>query len=70
MTVYLWSVRLRSAGLLLKGQPALDLPRYMIGLAVLMGIMLLSLLCAHLLFRWGIRRQYRCKKRVKPDMVK
>lgn len=70
MTVYICSVKLRSAGLLLKGQPALDLPRYLIGLAVLMGIMLLSLLCAHLLFRWGINRHYQCKKRVKPGMVK
>lgn len=70
MTVYIWTFKLRSAGLLLKGQPALDLPRYLIGLAVLMGFMLVLLLCAHLLFRWGIRRQSRCEKRVKPGMVK
>jgi hypothetical protein len=56
--------------LLLKGQPALDFTRYLFGLALLMGIMLVSLLCAHLLFRWGINRQYRCKMPVKPDVAK
>jgi hypothetical protein len=64
------SVKLRSAGLLLKGQPALDFTRYLVGLALLMGIMLAALLCAHLLFRWGINRQYRGKKPVKPDVAK
>lgn len=48
----------------------MDLIRYLVGLAVLMSTMLLSLLCAHFLFRWGINRQYRCKRRVKPDVVK
>jgi hypothetical protein len=56
--------------LLLKGQPALDFTRYLVGLALLMGIMLAALLCAHLLFRWGINRQYRGKKPVKPDVAK
>jgi hypothetical protein len=67
--VYICSIKLRSAGLLLKGKPALDFTRYLVGLALLMGIMFLSLLCAHLLFRWGINRQYKCKKRVKPGVL-
>jgi hypothetical protein len=47
----------------------LDFTRYLIGLAALMGFMLLSLLCAHFLFQWGIHRQYRRKQPVQPGPV-
>jgi hypothetical protein len=53
----------------LKGKPALDFTRYLIGLAVLMGFMFVSLLCAHFFFRWGINRQYRRKKPVQSGPV-
>lgn len=53
----------------MKGKPALDFTRYLIGLAALMGFMLLSLLCAHFLFRWGINRQDRRKKPVHSGTV-
>ncbi|MDQ0864487.1 hypothetical protein QF036_002068 [Arthrobacter globiformis] len=64
--MYIRSLELGSAGLLSKGKPALDFTRYLIGLASLTGLMLMSLLCAHLLFRRAINRQYRCKKTVNP----
>ena len=67
--MYIWSVQLRSAGLLLKGKPALDFTRYLIGLATLAGFMLVSLLCAHLIFKWVLSRQHRCKKTVEPGPV-
>lgn len=45
-------------GLLLKNEEvALDLTRYIIGLAVLMGIMALSLICAHFFFRRVLHRE-------------
>ncbi|MDQ1060807.1 hypothetical protein QFZ23_004772 [Arthrobacter globiformis] len=47
----------------------MDFTRYLIGLAALMGFMLLSLLCAHVLFRWGINSQYRRKKPVQAGPV-
>lgn len=52
----------------MKGRTVLDFTGYMVGLAAL-GIMLLSLLCAHFLFRWGINRQYRRAKPVEPGSV-
>ncbi|WP_247040391.1 hypothetical protein [Arthrobacter rhizosphaerae] len=45
----------------------MDLTRYTLGLAVLLGVMVLSLLCAHLLFRWALHREHRGRKLSAPE---
>ena len=33
-----------------------------VGIAVLVGALLVSLLCAHFVFRWGLNRRSDCEK--------
>jgi hypothetical protein len=40
---------------------------YLISLVVLMGILVLSLLCAHLLLRWALYRERRGRKLAAPE---
>ena len=56
-------------GFATKGKSALEITRYVVGLAGLTGVMLLSLLCAHLFFRWRLNRQNRYEKPLQPNSV-
>ncbi|WP_457971730.1 hypothetical protein [Arthrobacter sp. D1-17] len=44
----------------------MDFTRYFLGFAILLGSMLLSLLCAHLVYRWCLRRHDRARKGLEP----
>lgn len=47
----------------------MDLTRDLIGLAVLIGIMFLSLLCAHHLFRRALNRQHQGRELAAPEVT-